>query len=76
MDKIYLKILNKYPEILIKPTIKEIISYGNIDLIYPLLWIYKYYFDYHILVFLPKYKSVNLDFNDFKDLACADAQSF
>ena len=67
MDKIYLKILNKYPEILIKPTIKEIISYGDIDLIYPLLWIYKYYFDYHILVFLPKYKSVNLDFNDFNN---------
>ena len=67
MNNIYLKILNKYPEILIKPTIKEIISYGNVDLIYPLLWIYKFYFDYNLIVFLPKYKNVNLNFDDFNN---------
>ena len=65
MEAIYLKVLGKYPEILIKPKIKEIISYGNIGLIYPLLWIYKYYFDYNLIVFLPKYKNVNLDFGPF-----------
>ena len=73
MDQIYLKVLNKYPEILIKPKIKEIISYGNIDLVYPLLWIYQYYFDYNLIIFLPKYKNVSLDFkkfNDFIDCRC------
>ena len=65
MEQLYLKVLGRYPEILIKPTIKEIISYGNINLIYPLLWIYKYYFDYKLIVYLPKYKNINLDFGPF-----------
>jgi hypothetical protein len=65
MDQIYLKIVNTYPELLIKPNIKEILSHGNIDVVYPLLWIYKYYFDYNVILFIPKYKQINLNVDPF-----------
>jgi hypothetical protein len=67
MDQIYLKVVNTYPELLIKPNIKEILSHGTIDVVYPLLWIYTYYFDYNVILFVPKYKQINVNVDPFNE---------
>jgi hypothetical protein len=62
MEKIFLELLTPEIATIIKPKNKKLISYGNffnVDFVYRLLWIYKYYFEESTILFLPK--SINIE---------------
>ena len=61
MESIYLRLINEELIHITKPKYNKLISYGNFfdtNFVYSLAWIYKYYFEQPVLLFLPK--SVNI----------------
>jgi len=74
VKSIYNDLINKYPEIL-NITGKSFVNYGectfDINLILSLFWIYKFYYNYNVNLFLPK-----LEFNSFNDFFIKDQNYF
>jgi hypothetical protein len=57
MENVFLKLVTSDLIKITKPKNNKLISYGSffdIKLIYSLVWIYKYYFEENVLLFLPK----------------------
>ena len=64
MEKIFLELLTANLAAIIKPKYTRLISHGfffDTKLIYSLTWIYKYYFELPVFLFLPKCVNINLD---------------
>jgi hypothetical protein len=62
MESIYLKLINEELVYITKPKYNKLISYGNFfdtNFVYSLVWIYKYYFEQSVLLFLPKIVNIH-----------------
>lgn len=77
VKSIYNKIIEKYPELL-NIIEKSYINYGectyDINLILSLFWIYKFYYNYNVNLFLPKNENIILHF--FNDSFVLDQNYF
>ena len=64
MEKIFLELLTANLATIIKPKYNKLISHGfffDTKLVYSLTWIYKYYFELPVFLYLPKCVNINLD---------------
>lgn len=70
MEDIFLKLVTSDLIKITKPKNNKLISYGSyfdIKLIYSLAWIYKYYFEEHVLLFLPKIVDIEQTLSEFNE---------
>jgi hypothetical protein len=64
METLFLELLTANLATIIKPKYNKLISHGfffDTKLVYSLTWIYKYYFELPVFLFLPKCVNINLD---------------
>jgi len=71
MENIFMKLLT--PELIriTKPKYNKLISYGyffDFKLVYSLTWIYKYYFELDVVLFLPKIVNIKQTLEEFNEL--------
>jgi len=73
METVFLKLLNpELVNITKRRSLNKLISYGyffDLKLVYSLAWIYKYYFDESIVLFLPKCVNINETLTKFNESA-------
>jgi hypothetical protein len=69
MNFIFLELLTPELVNITKPKFNKLISYGNVDfkLIYSLTWIYKYYFEQPVHLFLPTCVNINETLEKFNE---------
>jgi hypothetical protein len=71
MESIFLKLVNSDLVNITKPKYNKLISYGyffDFKLVYSVLWMYKYYFEESVILYLPKCVNIEQTLSSFNEL--------